>query len=87
MPQVLEMYLTRILLEKALTLSSETGRLLKRPHMAKSALARCPRRRAEERAILSTRGRPAKTLGSRPYIDICRETLQWSDFYTDSEFC
>ena len=61
--QVLEMYLTRILREKALTLSEEIGRLLEKLHLAMNKSAPLQRRPAEERATLSTRGRPA-TRGS-----------------------
>ena len=49
--QVLEMYLTRILHERALTLSAESGRLLEKLRLAMNMSAPLRRRRAEERAI------------------------------------
>ena len=62
--QVLKMYLTRLVLEMGVTLLSETGRLLRKLHLAMITPARCPRRCAEELTILSTRGRPAKIPGA-----------------------
>ena len=59
----LEMYLTRLLLWACSTSLLEIIKLLKKPCLAMIMSARFPCRRAGERAILSTRGRPAETPG------------------------